>query len=93
MYVHSSVQEVTYIHDLLVAVEAVSVTCTVILTDDGLLSTSTGCTCLLLSLTVYVDRLNLTPTKQNTMYCLNTTNLFQSLCVCMYATYIYLQYK
>ena len=45
MYVRSSILELTYIHDLLVAVEAVSVTCMVILTDDGLLSTSTGCTC------------------------------------------------
>ena len=42
-------------YNLLIAVEAVSKTCTVILTDDGLLSTSEGCISRLLSFTVYVD--------------------------------------
>ena len=36
-----------------------SVTCTVILVDDGLLRTSTGCTDPSPSLTLYVDRLKL----------------------------------
>ena len=44
----------------LVAVFSLSLTCTVILADDGLLRTSTGCTGPLSSSTMYVVRLNVT---------------------------------
>ena len=45
---------------LLVAVFWVSLTCTVISVDGGLVRTSTSCTSLSSSLTLYVDWLNVT---------------------------------
>ena len=45
-----------------VADPSVVVTCTVILVDNGLLTTSTGCAGPASSLTLYSDRLNITVT-------------------------------
>ena len=46
------------------AVFSVSLTCTVMLVDDGLLRTSTGCAGPLSSLTLYVDWLKVTVTAE-----------------------------
>ena len=51
---------------LLVAVFSVSLTCTLISVDDGLLRTSTGCADISFSLTLYVDWLKMTVIAINT---------------------------
>ena len=61
---------------LLMAVSPVSLTCTVISVDDGLLRTSTGCAGPASSLTLYVDWLKVTTVA--TVWCKNLNGYFNN---------------